>query len=193
MLPASLKPLFETPEPAALGPERRRGTMTEDKLRRAAGVAGLSESRRQAVLALLLLWHDLLDASHVISQGVDSADGSFVHALMHRREPDYGNACYWWRRVGDHPVLPGIGARAAAYLQSVNRRDLARTLVREGGWDPVAFTEMCQRVAGRPARHPEVELLRELQRIEFETLLGYLVAPEPGGSGPGESARGSRT
>lgn len=45
-----------------------------------------------------------LDRSHKISQQFESADGSFWHAIMHRREGDYWNSKYWFRRVGDHPV-----------------------------------------------------------------------------------------
>jgi len=193
MLSASLKPLFETSEPAALGPERRPGALSEDTLGHAFESVGLSGTRRQAVLALLLLWHDHLDASHVISQGVDNPDGSFVHALMHRREPDYTNACYWWRRVGDHPALPKIGARAAAHLSTVNRADLVGTLTNGGAWDPAAFTAACKRVAGSSPGDAEVRLLRELQRIEFEALLELLMASESAGGEPVGFSRGSRT
>ena len=41
-----------------------------------------------ACRAALWLYHDFLDESHTISQGVETAEGSYWHALMHRREPD---------------------------------------------------------------------------------------------------------
>ena len=58
-----------------------------------------------AVHAGLWLWHDYLDESHIISQSLETAEGSFWHAIMHRREPDAWNSKYWWRKVGSHPVL----------------------------------------------------------------------------------------
>ena len=57
-----------------------------------------------AVLAGLYLLYDELDESHTISQALETPTGSYWHGIMHRREPDYGNAKYWFRRVGDHAV-----------------------------------------------------------------------------------------
>src|SRR5262245_21856010 len=57
-------------------------------------------------LAGLWLYFDFLDESHAISQTAEGVpDHDFWHAIMHRREPDAGNSKYWWRRVGNHPVL----------------------------------------------------------------------------------------
>src|SRR5262245_42612875 len=69
---------------------------------------GREVADRDAAMACysgLWLYHDGLDESHAISQDLDTAEGSFWHAIMHRREPDAWNSKYWWRRVGDHAVL----------------------------------------------------------------------------------------
>ncbi len=57
------------------------------------------------VLAGLHLLAGDLEASHQISQSLETPEGSFWHAIMHRREGDFSNAKYWFRRVGRHQVL----------------------------------------------------------------------------------------
>jgi len=39
------------------------------------------------------------EKSHDIAQEVESEDGSWVHAYLHRVEGDLGNAAYWYRRA----------------------------------------------------------------------------------------------
>lgn len=51
---------------------------------------------------LLALWHDHRgewDRAHTLAQEVESADGAWVHAYLHRREGDLGNARYWYGRA----------------------------------------------------------------------------------------------
>ncbi len=53
--------------------------------------------------ALLALWHDARgdwDAAHGSAQAGETADSAWVHAYLHRREGDLGNAAYWYRRAG---------------------------------------------------------------------------------------------
>lgn len=52
---------------------------------------------------LVALWHDgkgEWDAAHRVAQDVDSSDGAWVHAYLHRKEGDLANAAYWYRRAG---------------------------------------------------------------------------------------------
>ncbi len=46
-----------------------------------------------------------LNRSHEVSQNLDTAEGSYWHGIMHRREGDFWNAKYWFRKVGPHPVM----------------------------------------------------------------------------------------
>lgn len=171
--------LLETEEMAHLGPTRRSGTLDESALRtRAVEVLSgttLSETPQQLVLALLLLWHDHLAAAHTISQEIAVADGSFVHAMMHRREPDYWNSKYWWRQTGRHPSFDPLAVRAGDCLGSPGGGDLEKVLPWSGVWKPGAFVDACEAVADCPAADPAVSCLRQLQLIEFEVLLDHLL------------------
>lgn len=169
---AQIKQLLATPETAALGPDRRAGVMTERELNTRLDAlladTSLPVVRRELVRALVLLWHDHLDAAHTIAQGIENADGSFVHAIMHRREPDAWNSKYWWRRVGNHPAFPEIARRVRKLL--AEKPDLAKRLVPDDRWDSSAFVDACDAAEDQSL----ISLLREIQRIETEVLLEYL-------------------
>ncbi len=52
---------------------------------------------------LLALWWDAKgdwSRAHEVAQEVEGADGAWVHAYLHRKEGDDGNAGYWYRRAG---------------------------------------------------------------------------------------------
>ena len=50
--------------------------------------------------ALLLESAGDWDNAHRIAQNDPSADGSWVHAYLHRVEGDLGNASYWYHNAG---------------------------------------------------------------------------------------------
>ncbi|MCW5556224.1 MAG: hypothetical protein KIS67_29255 [Verrucomicrobiae bacterium] len=176
---AKFEHLLATPEPAELGPGPRESVHSAKKLE--AAMAGdfasskLPPAAQQLIRALVLLWHDHLDASHTISQGIESPDGSLVHAIMHRREPDYWNATYWWRRVGQHPCFPELARRVADLLKARNESQLARKLIPNGNWDAFAFVDACAAAADK---HTNAQLLREIQQIETEVALDHFLGRE---------------
>lgn len=54
--------------------------------------------------ALRSLWEDAKgnwNAAHSIAQDIDDRTGSWIHAYLHRKEGDLGNAGYWYRRAGE--------------------------------------------------------------------------------------------
>lgn len=78
---------------------------------------------------LAALWHERRgdwDAAHRIAQDVEDADGAWVHAYLHRREGDAGNAAYWYRRAGRSPASGSLDeewlAIAAALLGATGGR-----------------------------------------------------------------------
>ncbi len=53
--------------------------------------------------ALLALWWDGRgdwEGAHKIAQEISGKDGAWVHAYLHRKEGDLGNAGYWYRQAG---------------------------------------------------------------------------------------------
>ena len=173
----AIQQLLNTPEPAALGPGRRSGALSETalgaKLEELIRPTNLPTAKQQLIRALLLLWHDHLDASHAISQGIENADGSYVHAIMHRREPDFWNSEYWFRRVGKHPCFPELAKRATALMESRSESALLNKLVQAGQWDAFAFVDACKEASAGGGE--KQVLLREIQKIEFEVLLEHFL------------------
>jgi hypothetical protein len=51
---------------------------------------------------LKALWYDGKqdwEASHNIAQDIQDNNGSWIHAYLHRKEGDIGNAGYWYNRA----------------------------------------------------------------------------------------------
>ena len=51
----------------------------------------------------LSLWYDAKgdwEAAHHIIQDIDNSTAAWIHAYLHRKEGDAGNAGYWYRRAG---------------------------------------------------------------------------------------------
>jgi len=171
-----LKQLLATPELPELGPQPRANVQSEAaltaKLDSLFRETKLPPRQQPLIRSLVLLWHDHLDAAHTLAQGIENPDGSFVHALMHRREPDYFNAKYWWRRVGAHPAFPEIARRVGELLPARGAAELAVKLLPGGKWNPGAFVDACAQAAigGSPK---QTEWLREVQRVETEALLDF--------------------
>jgi hypothetical protein len=167
--------LLGTLEPAELGPGPRTGVQAEPELNAALHKllkpAGLSGSESDLIRALVLLWHDHLDPAHSLAQSIDNPDGAFVHGIMHRREPDYGNAAYWFRRVGRHEALPQLAEKAATLLKSEPGSAFGERLVQNGNWDPFGFIDACEQAASGEVDSAQVEILKQIQRLETEVLL----------------------
>ena len=127
-----------------------------------------------ALKAGLLQTHDLLDASHAESQSVEGqglhASGDYWHAIMHRREPDYGNSKYWFRRVGRHPLFPVLAERVELLLSQSPGEAADRIqggLELSGGWNPLAFVDVCEELACE--EESEAGLIA--RRIQWEEML----------------------
>ena len=121
-----------------------------------------SPTRQAALKAGLFLLGDFFDDSHTCD---------YWHAILHRREPDYGNAKYWFRHVGRHPVFAEL-ATSVERLLAAATGSLAATLARwhdrlvsRGDWDPLAFVDLCAAAESDP------ELKAWCAQVQFDEML----------------------
>lgn len=111
------------------------------------------DSARMHCLSGLWLVAGDIDQSHTISQDLGDAEGSFLHGIMHRREGDFGNAKYWFRRVGRHSVFDQLASLTDGIYS-----------------DPFDFVDACSRASenDRPS-------LIDAQWIEWQSLMVYIL------------------
>ena len=123
--------------------KKQLDTLTPEQLLAPAKII----SREDALLvkAALYLRHGFLDESHKISQHVETANGSYWHAIMRRKEGDFSNAKYWYRRVGQHPVFATLG----------------------NDFDPFRFVDQCAKGGG--------DATVKLEQAEFDALLEHTI------------------
>jgi hypothetical protein len=124
-----------------------------------------------ACCAGLWLRFDFLDEAHSLSQAIESHEGNYWHAIMHRREPDFGNAKYWFRRVGAHAVHPALHVRAREVAGLASLPGDARFLLEQDAWDAFAFVDLCE--IALDAAPPLHNLCKHVQLCEWELLFDY--------------------
>jgi hypothetical protein len=134
-------------------PETGRRLLQIDPAELCAPLPVRDEAMARACLAGLWLRFDFLDESHRISQEIDTPTGSAWHAIMHRREGDFGNSKYWWRRVGKHAALIG---------------------------DPFAFVDAVEAFVGRGVGDETV--LLQTQQQEWQKLFDHCCRAAVGGA-----------
>jgi hypothetical protein len=125
----------------------------------------------QCCVSGLWLLHNFLDESHHISQDISSTSGSFWHGIMHRREGDFGNAKYWFQRVGEHPVYDPLAREAEQNARHANAQGEAQWLTHLDHWNAFQFVDLCELV-WRGRREYE-KLCRQCAWTEWQLLFDH--------------------
>jgi hypothetical protein len=151
-----------TPNPSAKALLERMAEMVDER-------AVQDRDMLRCCQAGLWLYHDYLDQSHDVSQDIHTPAGSYWHAILHRREPDYWNSKYWFRRVGQLPIFETLHPEAAELARRAGLKPAA-FLTSQPKWDPCAFVDLCERAAGNALL---TSLCCDIQQREWELLFDY--------------------
>ena len=90
----------------------RCSSAARERLRAASAVRLFAGARApEAALSGLYVYFSCFEEAHTLAQDIATAEGSYWHAIVHRQEPDAGNAAYWFRQAGAHPIFPARRAR----------------------------------------------------------------------------------
>jgi hypothetical protein len=115
------------------------------------------------IRAGLLYACDAIDESHRIVQEISTDQGSYWHGMLHRREGDFENARYWFRRTGKLGVFAEMHSRASGVSPLMGRQE---------NWDPYLLVGQCEQARfGGDVNQKE---LIALQRIEFDVMFDHL-------------------
>jgi hypothetical protein len=177
---ASILSLLDTAEPAQLTMKARAGTRPladlNSEIDRMFAGGNYDPLYHDVGRAAILLWHDHFEAAHELAQEVENADGSLLHGIIHRREPDLSNARYWFRRVGNaHHSFECITEKVKTLLAGSNEKLIAKQIMPANKWHPLAFVDVLEQGLHRDDPAAD-QLLRQIQAAEFYCYLATLPA-----------------
>jgi hypothetical protein len=135
--------------------------------------------RPDASMAGLWLYFSCFEEAHTLADGCPTREGDLWHAILHRQEPDSGNAAYWFRKAGAHAIFSQLAEEANQITQRIPEAEF-----RVGKWDPFGFISFCERARLQPGSAQERAAL-EIQRAEWQLLFDYCAQPH----GQASSAR----
>lgn len=137
-----------------------------------------SESDCLNLSSALLQIFDFWEESHQCAQAADDKGEKQVsahwHAICHRREPDAGNANYWWARVRNNRVSQFLVELLAASQPELTDadRECIRPLINRGKFDERTMVSNTISVRSGSAQE---KLLRKIQKYEMIYMFGVTI------------------
>lgn len=111
--------------------------------------------------ASLYLLNDDIHNAHEISGAKEGDEGlNLIHSILHRREGDFWNSCWWTSRV-THPVLMDLWAQGSGDIN----------VARENAKSYVNRVEAWQK--GESKKASEEKELKDIQHHELVTLVKH--------------------
>jgi hypothetical protein len=178
LLPDDLRPLVEAAALPDLHGTSAQPTLKDSILKweltysNGATKGRFSDELQDLILAALWLLEGDLEQSHRFSQRWETLNGSYWHAIMHRREGDYSNAKYWYRRTSKSPVIN-------SFKQTILSHHALRAFVPElvRPMDPAdwleAWVEVNRQTTSPEASDRFISVVRDLAWIEWQLLLAH--------------------
>ena len=105
---------------------------------------------------------DDLKGCHHFFQDTASDLVGYWHGMMHRREADFDNSRYWFRRSGTLPFFDILHRRAS---------EISSEFAKQHSWDPYLFTGQCEQ--HRFGADSDTDELLKVQRAEFDVVFDY--------------------
>jgi hypothetical protein len=126
-----------------------------------------NQEEPEAPMAGLYLYFSCFQEAHDLLDICETPEGELWHAILHRLEPDSGNAAYWFRKAGPHPIYPKLALAAVKILAHYKHAEF-----KTGKWDPYAFAQFCDRARQQP-NSGQMKAAMEIQRAEWQILFDY--------------------
>jgi hypothetical protein len=103
-----------------------------------------------------------LEGCHAFFQNTANDLVGYFRGMTHRREADFDNARYWFRRAGSLPFFGTLHSRAS---------NISSEMAKQHSWDPYLFAGRCEQ--HRFGEDSETEELVRLQKAEFDIVFDY--------------------
>lgn len=179
-LETDLQRWLQPAEPPWLGPTARPNVSSEAALAKQfatdPALQRLRAQTRRLAEATILIWSDHLESAHRVVQEIETAEGAYLHGVVHRREPDFWNAKYWFRRASRASVNAAMAAPSESEARDPSVEAWSSRVFPGGRWEPLAFVDACEAAQALPESAPLVRWARSLQARELETCLRLFLA-----------------